>query len=66
MVASVAVGFAIGYWLLDMYVFPELLNLNTFPLFTMIFLLLGIVAGFLHLFKVTLRQKDNGDSDEGS
>jgi len=48
MVLSTAVGFAIGYWLLDGY-------LNTYPLFTIIFLLLGIASGFIYLFRIALK-----------
>ena len=58
MVASTFVGFAIGYWLLDE-------NLNTLPWFTIIFTLLGIAAGFIYLFRIAMKQRDNGDS-EGS
>lgn len=48
LVACTFVGFAIGYWVLDRI-------FNTFPLFTIIFLLLGIAAGFRYLFKVASR-----------
>lgn len=59
MVISTFVGFAIGYWLLDHY-------LGTFPVFTLIFLVLGIAAGFKYLFKVALKQKENGNSEQGN
>lgn len=49
MVTSTFVGFAIGHWVLDKY-------LGTDPWFTMIFLLLGIAAGFKHLYKVAMKQ----------
>jgi ATP synthase protein I len=42
------VGFAIGYWLLDGF-------LDTFPWFTIIFLILGIAAGFKYLLRVASR-----------
>lgn len=45
LVASTFIGFALGYWLLDKY-------FDSFPWFTVIFTLLGIVAGFKYLFKV--------------
>ncbi len=45
LVISTFIGFAIGYYLLDRF-------LNTFPWFTIIFLLLGIAAGFKYLFKI--------------
>jgi ATP synthase protein I len=59
LVVSTFVGFAIGYWILDRF-------FNTFPWFTMIFLILGIAAGFRYLFKVALKQRDNGDSERGN
>ncbi len=39
------IGFAIGYYLLDRF-------FNTFPWLTIIFTVLGIVAGFKYLFKI--------------
>lgn len=56
MVACTFVGFAIGYWLLDS-------NLGTFPWFTIVFLILGIVAGFRYLFRIARKaeEKTNGD-----
>jgi len=52
LVVCTFVGFAIG-WVLDNKVF------NTSPWFTIIFLLLGIAAGFKYLFKVALKTGDN-------
>lgn len=47
------VGFAIGHWVIDKY-------LGTFPWFTIIFLFLGIAAGFMYLFRFASKQdKDN-------
>lgn len=46
LVVSTFVGFALGYFVLDKF-------LGTFPWFTIIFLILGIIAGFKYLFKVT-------------
>lgn len=43
MVAAVAIGLAMGYWL-DRW-------LGTTPWLTMLFALLGIVAGFLNFFR---------------
>lgn len=51
------IGFAIGYFILDR-------SLNTFPLFTVIFLLLGIAAGFKYLFKIALKTGNNKDSGD--
>jgi ATP synthase protein I len=45
MVVSTFAGFAIGYWILDKY-------FGTFPWFTGIFLLLGIISGFRYLIRV--------------
>ena len=50
-VLSACIGFAIGHWLIDRY-------LNTDPWFTIIFLLLGIASGFIHLFRVALKAGD--------
>jgi F0F1-type ATP synthase assembly protein I len=63
LVACSITGFVIGYFFLDRYVFQELLSFNTFPWFTIIFSILGIVAGFKYLFRIAskLRQEDNGN-----
>lgn len=55
LVACTVVGFSIGYFFLDRYLFPAYLSVNSFPLFTIIFSLLGIAAGFLYLFRVARR-----------
>ena len=64
LVISTFIGFAIGYFLLDRF-------LNTFPWFTIIFLILGIAAGFKYLFKIVSKMgkdkgSDNGNSQTGS
>ena len=64
LVISTFIGFAIGYFLLDRF-------LNTFPWFTIIFLILGIAAGFKYLFKIVSKMgkdkgSDNGNSKTGS
>lgn len=56
MVLSTAVGFAIGHWVLDRY-------LNTYPLFTIIFLLLGIASGFIYLFRIALKAGEKTGKD---
>lgn len=56
LVISTFIGFAIGY-LLDKKVF------NTFPWLTIIFLILGIVAGFKYLFKVVQKMENNKNSE---
>jgi len=64
-VFSTFIGLAIGYYL-DEHLFPKFLPFNTSPWFTIIFLFIGIAAGFIYLFRVALRQKDDGDSEQGS
>ena len=64
LVASTFIGFAIGYYILDGYIFPKLLSLNTKPWFTIIFLLVGIAAGFRHLFRIAAKLSDDKDSQE--
>ncbi len=54
MVATTFIGFAIGYWIVDKY-------LGTFPWFTGIFLLLGIIAGFKHLFKIARKMGEKNE-----
>jgi ATP synthase protein I len=54
LVISTFVGFAIGF-VLDKKI------LNTFPWFTIIFLILGIAAGFKYLFKVVQKMENNKD-----
>jgi ATP synthase protein I len=56
LVVSTFVGFAIG-WVLDKKVF------NTFPWLTIIFLLLGIAAGFKYLFKIASKVNDSNSED---
>lgn len=56
-VINACVGLAIG-WILDKKVF------NTFPWLTIIFLILGIAAGFKHLFKLASKMGDNKNSKE--
>jgi ATP synthase protein I len=45
MVAATFVGFAIGHWVVDRY-------LHIAPWGTLVFSILGIVAGFRYLFKL--------------
>jgi ATP synthase protein I len=54
MVATTMVGFALGYWVVDKY-------LGTFPWFTAIFLLLGIITGFKYLFKIAKRMGEDNE-----
>ncbi|HDZ62686.1 MAG TPA: AtpZ/AtpI family protein [Nitrospirae bacterium] len=57
-VASTLSGFAIGYWILDRI-------FNTFPWFTVIFMILGIAAGFMYLFRIAAKAGRYDDSDSG-
>lgn len=54
LVLATFAGFGIGY-LLDKF-------FKTFPWLTLIFLVLGIISGFLELFKVA--RKQNGTREE--
>lgn len=53
-VATTFVGFAVGHWVLDRI-------FDTDPWFAIIFMLLGIAAGFKYLFKLA---KKAGQFDE--
>ncbi|KPK00887.1 MAG: hypothetical protein AMK71_07600 [Nitrospira bacterium SG8_35_4] len=55
MVATTFVGFAIGHWVVDR-------SLNIAPWGTVVFTLLGIVAGFRYLFKLARKAgEENND-----
>ena len=56
MVATTFVGFAIGHWVVDRY-------LHITPWGTIVFTILGIVAGFRYLFKLARRagEENNGE-----
>ncbi len=54
LVISTFIGFAIGYYLLDKY-------FDTFPWFTVVLTLLGIVAGFKYLFKVASKMSNKNN-----
>jgi ATP synthase protein I len=56
MVATTFVGFAIGHWVVDRY-------LRIAPWGTVVFTLLGIVAGFRYLFKLARKagEENNGE-----
>ena len=57
LVISTFIGFAIGFFVLDKL-------FNSFPLFTIIFLILGITAGFKFLFKIARKMDNNKESEE--
>ncbi|MBF0531165.1 MAG: AtpZ/AtpI family protein [Deltaproteobacteria bacterium] len=50
-VLATIIGFFIGYYLLDQW-------LGTKPLFTIIFLLVGIVAGFRNMYVIGMKLKN--------
>jgi ATP synthase protein I len=52
---SIFVGFYIGYYL-DKF-------LKTFPWFTIVFLILGIIAAFTELFRLAKREDRNDKKD---
>ncbi len=54
MVVSTFVGFALGYWVIDKY-------LNTAPWFTIILTFLGIVGGFMYLFKIAQKAGEKNE-----
>jgi len=49
---SIFVGFGIGYFLLDKF-------LGTFPWFTIVFLIIGIIAAFRELFRLASKENRN-------
>lgn len=56
MVVSTFVGFALGYWVIDKH-------LDSYPWFTIILTFLGIVGGFMYLFKIAKRAEDKNDGN---
>jgi len=57
MVVSTFVGFALGYWVIDRL-------LDSYPWFTLIMTLLGIIGGFIYLFRIASQAGER--SDDGS
>jgi len=49
---SIFAGFGIGYFLLDKF-------LGTFPWFTIVFLIIGIIAAFRELFRLASKENRN-------
>lgn len=56
MVVSTFVGFALGYWVIDK-------RLDSYPWFTIMLTFLGIVGGFMYLFKIAKRAEDKNDGN---
>ncbi|HCC68594.1 MAG TPA: hypothetical protein DEP99_01745 [Nitrospiraceae bacterium] len=57
LVVATFIGLAIGYYLDKLF--------GTSPWLTIIFLIIGIAAGFKNLFRVALKERDNGNSEKG-
>jgi ATP synthase protein I len=55
-VFSIFVGFGIGYWLDSIF--------NTSPWLKVIFLMLGIIAGFRELFRIAKKQDNGSDKKD--
>jgi ATP synthase protein I len=55
LVVSIFIGLAFGIYLDS--------KIGTSPIFTIIFLLFGIAAGFMNLFRVTKGYKDNSSNE---
>ncbi|HYA11565.1 MAG TPA: AtpZ/AtpI family protein [Thermodesulfovibrionales bacterium] len=63
LVLSTFVGLAMGYGL-DKYVMEKWLGIHTSPWLTIIFLLIGIAAGFRELFRIAMRKEnESGKKD---
>jgi len=56
LVLTTFIGFAIGYGLDKLF--------KTFPWLTIIFFILGIVAGFRGLFKVAFKKEDESNKKD--
>ncbi len=56
LVLSTFVGLGIGYWLDSFF--------KTLPWLTIIFLILGIIAGFKELFRLAKKQDNATDSED--
>ncbi|MEW6108559.1 MAG: AtpZ/AtpI family protein [Nitrospirota bacterium] len=56
MVLATFVGLGIGYWLDSIF--------DTSPWLTLIFLFLGIIAGFRELFKMARKQDNESDKKD--
>ena len=54
MVVSTFVGFALGYWVIDKYI-------NSYPWFTVILTFLGIVNGFMYLFRIARKGEERNN-----
>jgi ATP synthase protein I len=51
-VFSILIGLAIGYWLDSKY--------DTFPYLTLLFLILGVIAGFRNYYRFMKKQEKEG------
>ncbi|MEW6003049.1 MAG: AtpZ/AtpI family protein [Nitrospirota bacterium] len=62
LVIATFVGLAMGYGI-D-YAMDRWIGIHTSPWFTIIFLILGIIAGFRELVKMATRQKNESDKKD--
>ncbi len=56
LVFSIFIGFGIGYWLDGFF--------NTSPWLTLIFFVLGLIAGFRELFRLAKKQDNGSDKKD--
>ncbi len=63
-VVATFIGLGMG-WLLDNRFFPRYFHWDSSPIFTLVFLLFGIIAGFRNVFMMTKGKLDRIDEDKG-
>ena len=64
-VVATFIGLGMG-WLLDHKFFPRFFHWESQPIFTLVFLLFGIIAGFRNIFLIVREKGDSGkDKDNG-
>ncbi len=56
LVAATFIGLGVGYWLDKLF--------KTSPWLTIIFLILGIIAGFRNIFRLAMKTKDKENRGE--
>lgn len=62
-VVATFMGLGMG-WLLDNKFFPRYFHWDSSPIFTLIFLLFGIIAGFRNVFMMTKGKLDKIEDDK--
>jgi ATP synthase protein I len=64
-VVATFIGLGMG-WLLDHKFFPRFFHWESQPIFTLVFLVFGIIAGFRNLYSIVKEKSDAGkDKDSG-